>query len=321
MTSPNDNDKNKDAASDAKASGENKADKFASAKETLNKVIYKTGVLAGKAFALVKAVTKDVVQELRNVNSIRKETVATAAEGAKKTELAKTFWTKTTVKQRGIVLGFTALILYTTLSIFSSNDLEKANIEWNNKNYIQAYKLYKKLADTGLARAQYDVGYMHAEGTAVIQSYAEAIRWWQLAAAQGSSEALTSLGYLYMRGIGVEQDITKALQLLRLSAIQPIQTKASAYAQLLLGVASLRIDDSLALMWLNMAITNGGKIGNKIVKNEKIIHSNDGQDDLTRAKELRDKLLSEMTPQQVANAEKKAKECKEKKYTNCGEWY
>jgi hypothetical protein len=90
MTSPSDNDKNKDAASDAKASGgENKADKFVSAKETLNKVIYKTGVLAGKAFAVAKAVTKDVVQELRNVNSIRKETVATAAEGTKKTELAK----------------------------------------------------------------------------------------------------------------------------------------------------------------------------------------------------------------------------------------
>ena len=72
MNSPSDNDNNKDAASDAKASGgEPKADKFASAKETLNKTINKTRVLAGKAFAAAKATTKDVVQELRNVNSIR----------------------------------------------------------------------------------------------------------------------------------------------------------------------------------------------------------------------------------------------------------
>jgi hypothetical protein len=123
MTSPSDNDKNKDAASDAKASsGENKADKFASAKETLNKVIYKTGVLAGKAFAVAKAVTKDVVQELRNVNSIRKETVATAAEGTKKTDLAKTFWTKTSQKQKLILLGMAAVFLCIPYSFLTNNE-------------------------------------------------------------------------------------------------------------------------------------------------------------------------------------------------------
>ena len=123
MTSPSDNDKNKDAASDAKASGgEPKADKFASAKETLNKIINKTRVLAGKAFAVAKATTKDVVQELRNVNGIRKETVATAAEGTKKTDMAKAFWTKTSGKQRGIVLLLSALILFFSYSVFFKKD-------------------------------------------------------------------------------------------------------------------------------------------------------------------------------------------------------
>lgn len=328
MTSPSDNDKNKDAASDAKASSvENKAEKFA-AKETLNKIIYKTGVLVRKIFAVSKAAAKDVVQELRNVNSIRKETVATAAEGTKKKHLAKTFWTKTSGKQRTIFVGLITLVFVMVFSVFSSSqnsELEKADKEWNNKNYIKAYNLYKKLADKGMARAQYDVGYMHAEGTAVIQSYAEAIRWWQLAAAQGSTEALTSLGYIYLRGDGVKQDISKALRLLRLSATQPNQTKASAtasaYAQLLLGVAHVGVDDSLALMWLNMSILNGEKIGDKHIKRGKVIHSSDGKDDLKRAQELRENILSKMTPQQISNAEIKAKECKNKKYMNCGEIY
>jgi hypothetical protein len=119
MNSPSDNDKNKDAANDAKASGENKADKNASAKETLNKIISKTGVLVGKIFSVSKAATKDAVQELRNVNSIRKETVATAAEGTKKTDLAKTFWTKTSGKQRGMLLGSVSIFAI-TISIITS---------------------------------------------------------------------------------------------------------------------------------------------------------------------------------------------------------
>ena len=123
MTSPNENDKNKDAASDAKASGgEHKADKNAAAKETLNKIINKTGVLAGKAFALAKAATKDVVQELQSVNNIRKETVATAAEGTKKTDLVKTFWSKTSGKQRGIVLGLVITIIIILNSVMSPSD-------------------------------------------------------------------------------------------------------------------------------------------------------------------------------------------------------
>lgn len=122
----NSDDNNKDKADQANTSAhEKKADKCASAKETLNKIIYKTGVLAGKAFALAKSVTKDVVQELRNLNTIRKETVATAAEGTKKTDLAKTFWTKTSGKQRGII--FSIIISITILVFVAIRDGE----DWN----------------------------------------------------------------------------------------------------------------------------------------------------------------------------------------------
>jgi hypothetical protein len=130
MTSPNDNDKNKDTTSDPKASGgEQKADKHAAAKETLNKIINKTGVLVGKVFAVIKAATKDVVQELHNVNNIRKETVATAAEGTKKTDLAKTFWAKTSGKQRGIVLGLVITIIIILNSVMSPSNEKNLNVK------------------------------------------------------------------------------------------------------------------------------------------------------------------------------------------------
>jgi TPR repeat protein len=200
MTSPSDNDKNKDAASDAKASGrENKADKFASAKETLNKVIYKTGVLAGKAFAVAKAVTKDVVQELRNVNSIRKETVATAAEGTKKTDLAKTFWTKTSGKQRGIFLGLTVIVvfvLYSALSTSGEQYLKEAHDFYKNKNYVKALELYKKSADKGYPRAFYDIGEMHMLGQGAPKNKLEAAKWFRLGAEKGDASAQTLLGVM-----------------------------------------------------------------------------------------------------------------------------
>ena len=123
MTSPSDNDKNKDAASDAKPSGgENKADKFATAKETLNKILLKTDVIVEKIFVVAKATTKDVVQELRNVNTIRKETAATFNEKTKVTDLAKTFWSKTSGKQRGIVLGLVITIIFILSSLMSPSD-------------------------------------------------------------------------------------------------------------------------------------------------------------------------------------------------------
>lgn len=222
MTSPSDNDKNKDAASDAKAiGGENKADKTNAAKETLNKIIYKTGVLVRKIFAVSKAATKDVVQELRNVNSIRKETVATAAEGTKKTVLAKTFWTKTSGKQRGIVLGLLAtvvLVMYFTFSTSTNQHFKNAEIAFQNKEYEKASMLYKKAAANGLADAQFMLGYMYTTGWGVIQNNTEGIRWYRLAAEQGFNKAQYNLATIYNEGKIVTRNNAEAMRIFKMAA-------------------------------------------------------------------------------------------------------
>jgi hypothetical protein len=126
MNSPNDNDKKKDVASEAKTSGsENKTDESATQKETLNKIISKAGVLAEKGFTLGKAATKDVIEELKQANQIRKDTVATATEGTKKKDLAKAFWTKISTKQRGIILALSVLIAFVAYSVLFKNDNPK----------------------------------------------------------------------------------------------------------------------------------------------------------------------------------------------------
>jgi hypothetical protein len=132
MTNNNENDKKENAA-DAKSgnTANGSADKAnnpknSEAKDKLTAIANKAGALATKAFAAGKAATKDVVQELKNVNDIRKETVATAAEGSKKTDLAKGFWTKISGKQKAIIVGIAFVFMYVSYSaVFSMTGFEK----------------------------------------------------------------------------------------------------------------------------------------------------------------------------------------------------
>ena len=97
------------------------------ARSNLNDAAQKAGVLAGKAFAMGKAATKDIAQELKNVNDIRKQTVASAEAGTTKKELAKGFCAKLSGKQKGIAIGITMTMCYLFYSLFISSDNPKSN--------------------------------------------------------------------------------------------------------------------------------------------------------------------------------------------------
>jgi uncharacterized protein len=57
------------------------------------------------------------------------------------------------------------------------------------QDYVEAVKWYRKAADQGNARAQFDLGIMHAEGRGVPQDYVSAHMWFTLSAAQGYEDA------------------------------------------------------------------------------------------------------------------------------------
>jgi hypothetical protein len=54
---------------------------------------------------------------------------------------------------------------------------------------------YRQAADRGLAKAQYDLGYMYYHGQGVPQDLAEADRWYHKAADQGYKDAQRALGF------------------------------------------------------------------------------------------------------------------------------
>lgn len=125
MNNNNENEKKENSADaksgDAESSTKSKkTDSMNSeAKENSKFILQKAGELSTKVFAAAKAATKDLAQEIQQVNAVRKETLATAAEGTKKKTLVIAFWTKISGKQKGILLGIAAVFLYLLYVVLS----------------------------------------------------------------------------------------------------------------------------------------------------------------------------------------------------------
>ena len=74
-----------------------------------------------------------------------------------------------------------------------------------------AVDLFQRAAERGVARAQYNLGVMHANGQGVTADDAGALKWYQLAADQGHAKAQNNLGVLYSESDTVPQDKVAAL--------------------------------------------------------------------------------------------------------------
>jgi TPR repeat protein len=125
-------------------------------------------------------------------------------------------------------------------------------------------------------------------GQGVAQDYTAAARWYRKAADQGNAFAQSKLGLMYARGQGVTQDYTAAVRWYRKAAGQGeafAQTNLGFMYEVGLGVTQ---DYVQAHMWYNLAAAQSEKGAGKI----------------------RDLLAEKMTPEQIAEAQKLAREGK-----------
>jgi TPR repeat protein len=157
-------------------------------------------------------------------------------------------------------------------------------------DYEASAQWFRKAADQGIAAAQYNLGNMYAKGQGVPQDYALAVEWWRRAADQGLAAAQFNLGLMYYRGDGVPQDHAQAAQWFRKAADQ-----GNADAQFNLGLMYYRgegvpQDHVAAHMWFNLAASRG--------------QPNAGSN--------RDTAASKMTREQIAEAQRLAREWRPK---------
>lgn len=93
-----------------------------------------------------------------------------------------------------------------------------AGLDGAEQDFAKAAGWYRRLAQSGDARAQTSLGLMYAQGYGVTKNPAEAHRWWSFAAAQNDPGAQFNLGLSYVRGEGVAADPTLAARWFREAA-------------------------------------------------------------------------------------------------------
>ena len=138
--------------------------------------------------------------------------------------------------------------------------------------------------------AQVNLGYEYTNGRGVPQDYAQAMEWYRKAADQGDAQAKYNLGSLYSNGQGVPQDSAQAAAWWRKAADQ-----GHAMAQYMLGLScyngqGVPQDFVSAHMWLNLAASRQTGTDKKTYE------------------DTRNWIAKQMTPQQVTDAQRRARE-------------
>ncbi len=156
------------------------------------------------------------------------------------------------------------------------------------KYRAEAMKWYRNAAEQGDAEAQCSLGWMYNNRESVqMRNYTEAEKWYRKAAEQGYAEAQIGLAIMYLNGLGVTPDYSEAMKWYRKAAEQ-----GNIYGQI--GLAAryaygegVPQDLVQAYMWYNLAAVNSPSAG-----------------------ALRDALAKQMTPSQIEEAERLARELK-----------
>jgi uncharacterized protein len=166
--------------------------------------------------------------------------------------------------------------------------LEDAFAALNRSDYATGLSLFRSLAEQGNAKAQKTLGRMYQYGEGgVAQNFAEAAKWYRLAADQGDASAQSSLGCLY-DVCGDTQNYTQAVRWYRRAADQGFDSAQFSLGTMYENGHGVPQDYVLAHMWFNLSSAQGNQAAGR----------------------TRDNLATRMTPAQIAEAQKLAREWK-----------
>jgi hypothetical protein len=163
------------------------------------------------------------------------------------------------------------------------------------QNYAEAAKWYRKAADQGNDQAQTELGLMYEKGQGVLQDYVEAAKWYRKGADQGYAHAQWSLGGMYFDGRSVRQDYVEAAKWFRKAADQGHPMAQNLLGDMYFDGQGVPQDYVKAHMLLNLAATG---FANTALRNAAV--------------KDRDTVAAKMTKEQIAEAQRLAREWKPK---------
>ncbi len=180
------------------------------------------------------------------------------------------------------VTAFAVLLVFLATPAWAG--LDEGIAAYKRFDYATAVREWRPLAEQGDAVAQYYLGNLYRTGQGVPQDYAEAERWYRRAVEQGNASAQYNLGIKYYNSL--PHDYAEAAKWFRKAANQ-----GDAVAQYYLGIIydkgyGVPQDYVQAHKWYNLAEAQGR----------------------TAAGWYRGRVAKLMTPAQIAEAQRRARE-------------
>ena len=158
-------------------------------------------------------------------------------------------------------------------------------------NYLKLFFLALAISMNAAWAGDFEDG----EAAYAKNDFSTALTKYKSAAAQGDAKAQLNLGIMYGEGQGVVQDYAESVRWYKLAAAQG-NAKAQNNLAIMYGAGQGGMEDyKRAHMWFNLAAVKGYS---DAVKN-------------------RDIVAKRMTPQQIAEAQKLARECQARNFKNC----
>jgi TPR repeat protein len=186
------------------------------------------------------------------------------------------------------------------VSAARAGEFEDAFAAFEGKNYNLALEKFKILAEQNVEPrrqtvAQHMIGTMYSEGHGVAIDYVEAMNWLKLSAERGLANSQFSIGNMYYKGHESVQDYTQATHWFRLAAEQGF-LPALGNLGIIYGMGQgVEKDYVQAHKWFDLALARGD----------------------TKSAVGRYKVASIMTPEQISDAKRLAKECRARNFKNC----
>jgi uncharacterized protein len=235
------------------------------------------------------------------------------------------------MKQRIKILLVGGLLALARLGASMAGPLEDGLTAYQNGDYTEVLRLWRPLANQGNAIAQAQLGIMYLNGQVVPQDYAQALAYLRKAAAQGNADAQSGLGVMYTYGRGVPQDNAQAVAWLRKAAGQGSAEGEGRLGEMYVNGQGVLQDYAQAHMWLRKGAEQGNSLAQnslgflyetgKGVPQDFIqahmwynLAASDAQDAVgsETSSQMRDLVAAKMTPAQVAEAQRLAREWKPK---------
>ena len=100
------------------------------------------------------------------------------------------------------------------------------------KDLAESAKWYRKAAEAGLAKAQFNYGRMCQKGEGVTTDVIEAVKWMRASAEQGFANAQYYLAFAYWDGVGTTKNPVEAWKWLSLASAQNYEDAAKQLARM-----------------------------------------------------------------------------------------